>query len=110
MTQKQEAEVERLWQSARYLPQTVRLLGTRYRALFVAYAQQHPSKGEARAVADAMAFVHWMLRQDRVGLMPLEQKALRGDETRLRRRFRLKRDGASVSAVEKWKITQWLGL
>lgn len=107
---KDEAEVERLWQAARYIPQTVRLLGTRYRALFVAYAEQYGSEGQARAVADALAFVEFMFRQDRVALLPLEQKALRSDEKKLRRRFRLKRADGKVSAVEKWKVLQWLGL
>ncbi len=108
--QKQQEEVERLWQAARYIPQTVRLLGTRYRALFVAFAEQCGSDGEARAVADALAFIEFMFRQDRVGLLPLEQRALRADERELRRRFRLKRQDGKVTAVEKWKVLQWLGL
>ena len=106
----QEAALERLWQAARYLPQSVRLLGTRYRSLFVAYAQQFNSEGQARAVADALAFVDFMFKQNRVGLLDLEQKALRRDERALRRRFRLARQSGSVSAVEKWKILQWLRL
>lgn len=106
----QHAEVERLWQAARYLPQTVRLLGTRYRALFVAFAEQTKSQGEARAVADALGFVDFTLRQDRVGLLPPEQRALRDDERKLRRRFRLRRADGVVSACEKWKVLQWLHL
>ena len=36
---KEAPNVERLWQAARFMPQTVRLLGTRYRSLFLAYGQ-----------------------------------------------------------------------
>lgn len=104
----QEAALERLWQAARFLPQSVRLLGTRYRSLFVAYAQQFNSEGQARAVADALAFVDFMFKQNRVGLLDPEQKALRMDARALRRRYRLSRQSGSVSAVEKWKILQWL--
>lgn len=108
---KEEAVVvERLWQTARFLPQSVRLLGTRYRALFTAYAQQVQAEGEAAPVADAIAFVDFMFRQNRVGLLEPEQRALRADERVLRRRYRLNRDGKTVKAVEKWKILQWLRL
>jgi hypothetical protein len=103
-----DAAVERLWQAARFLPQSVRLLGTRYRSLFVAYAQQVTPEGDSPAVADALGFVDFMFRQNRVGLLDPEQRALRRDERALRRRFKLKRRGDSVSAVEKWKILQWL--
>jgi hypothetical protein len=99
--------VDRLWQSARFLPQTVRLLGTRYRALFMAYAQQNDV---AAAVADAMAFADFMFKQNRVALLVPEQRAVREDARRLRRRFRLKRQGRVVNAQEKWKILQWLRL
>lgn len=102
--------VERLWQSARYMPRSVRLLGTRYRSMFVAYAQDWRPDGEASAVADALAFIEFMLRQDRVALLPPEQQALRGDGKMLRRRYRLKRKDGMVSAVERWKILQWLRL
>ena len=102
--------VERLWLSARFLPQSVRLLGTRYRALFLAYAAQCQPAGEDAPIADAMAFVDFMLRQDRVGLLAPEQRALQRDARELRRRFRLRRDGPRISAVEKWKILQWLNL
>ena len=104
------AHVERLWQTARFLPQSVRLLGTRYRALFVAYAAQVSSQGEGAPVADALAFIDFMFRQNRVGLLDPELRALRSDEKALRRRFRLSRDGQTVKAVEKWKILQWLHL
>ena len=40
---------------AQFLPQTVRLLGTRYRALFLAHAQLCRPQGDAGAVADALA-------------------------------------------------------
>lgn len=103
-------DVERLWQAARFMPQTVRLLGTRYRSLFLAYGQLCQSEGEARPVADAMAFLKFMKRQDRVALLPPEQRAVRDDERVLRRRFRLKKHGETVHAVEKWKVFQWLGL
>ncbi|MBI4375143.1 MAG: hypothetical protein HY549_01715 [Elusimicrobia bacterium] len=110
----QPPPVERLWQAARYLPQSVRLLGTRYRTLFLAYAQQcsvESSNGKAPpAVADAMAFIEFMFLQNRVGLLPPEQRALHQDQRALRRRFRLRRHGITVSATEKWKICQWLGL
>lgn len=102
--------VERLWQSARFLPRTVRLLGTRYRTLFLAYAQEHEAAGKAPAVADAMAFVDFMFRQDRIALLPPEHEALRHDQRTLRRRFRLKRRQRLVEAVEKWRILQWLHL
>lgn len=102
--------VERLWQTAGHLPQSVRLLGTRYRTMFLAYAQDFHAQGDAAQVADALAFVDFMLSQSRVALLGPEQRALRSDASRLRRRFRLKRQGANVSAVEKWKILQWLRL
>lgn len=100
----------RLWQAARYMPRSVRLLGTRYRALFLAYAEQTQAAGDAPAVADAMAFVDFMFRQDRLGLLGPEKQALRGDQKPLRRRFRLRREGATVTVTEKWKVLQWLGL
>lgn len=102
--------VERMWRTARFLPQSVRLLGTRYRALFLAHAQQCKPRGDAAAVADALAFVDFMFRQERVGLLDNERTALRGDARALRRRFRLLRRGEAVSAREKWKILQWVGL
>ena len=104
------AHVERLWQSARFLPQSVRLLGTRYRALFVAYAHQCSSEGESAAVADAMAFIDFMFRQNRLALLAPEMRALRNDERALRRRFKLSRQGSTVRATAKWKIRQWLRL
>jgi len=102
--------VERLWQSARFLPRTVRLLGTRYRTLFMAYAQDHRSEGKAPEVADAMAFIDFMFRQDRIALLPPEHEALHHDQRGLRRRFWLKRRDRKVEAVEKWRILQWLRL
>ncbi len=102
--------VERLWKTARYLPQTVRLLGTRYRTLFLAHAQRCRPKGDAAVVADALAFMDYLAKQERVGLLGPERAALRSDSSALRRRFRLRRDGESVEAVEKWKILQWLRL
>lgn len=108
MTPAQGPHVERLWQAARYLPQSVRLLGTRYRSLFLAYAQQHESQGEAAAVADAMAFIDFMHGQNRLALLEPEQQALLNDHRALQRRYRLKRQGTVVRAVEKWKVLQWL--
>lgn len=102
--------VERLCRTARFLPQTVRLLGTRYRALFLAHAQSCRPRGDAAPVADAMAFVDFMFRQERVGLLDIERSALRGDARALGRRFRLRRDGAQVEAVERWKLLRWIGL
>jgi len=110
MDKDESARVERLWQAARFLPQSVRFLGTRYRALFLAFAQDHQPEGEATAVADAIAFIDFMFRQNRVGLLAPEQRALRADARVLRRRFRLKRHEGKIRAVEKWKILQWLGL
>lgn len=110
MDKEESARVERLWQAARFLPQSVRFLGTRYRALFLAFAQDHQPDGDAAPVADAMAFIDFMFRQNRVGLLPPEQRALRADVRVLRRRFRLKRHGKNIKAVEKWKVLQWLGL
>jgi hypothetical protein len=104
------APVDRLWKAARYLPQTVRLLGTRYRGLFLAHAATCRPKGEAGVVADALAFADYLATQERVGLLGPERAALRGDARALRRRFRLRREGDEVSAVEKWKILQWIGL
>ena len=95
--------VERLWKTARYLPQTVRLLGTRYRTLFLAHAQRCKPRGEAGVVADALAFMEYLSKQERVGLLAPERTALR-------RRYRLRRDGDEVEAIEKWKILQWLRL
>lgn len=102
--------VERLWKSAQFLPETVRLLGTRYRSLFLAHAQTCRPRGEAAPVADALAFVDFMKRQERVGLLDNERAALRGDARALSRRFRLRREGAEVEAVEKWKPLRWIGL
>jgi hypothetical protein len=104
------AHVERLWQAARYLPQSVRLLGTRYRSLFVAHAHQTKPTGNLAPVADALAFVDFMLRQSRVALLENERRALRADDRALRRRFRLTRRPGEVAAFEKWKIRQWLRL
>ncbi len=102
--------VERLWKTARYLPQTVRLLGTRYRTLFLAHAQRCRPRGEAGVVADALAFADYLAKQERVGLLDPERTALRRDAKALRRRFRLRRDGDEIEAIEKWKILQWLRL
>ena len=96
--------VERLWKTARYLPQTVRLLGTRYRTLFLAHAQRCRPRGEAGVVADALAFADYLSKQER------ERTALARDARVLRRRFRLRRDGDAIEAIEKWKILQWLRL
>ncbi len=108
MSRDPNGHVERLWQAARFLPRSVRLLGTRYRSLFLAYAQQCSPAGEAKAVADALGFIEFMFRQNRVALLPPELRALSQDERRLRRRYRLKRQGDTLSAVEKWRILQWL--
>ncbi len=102
--------VDRLWKSAQFLPQTVRLLGTRYRALFLAHARLCRPEGDAAAVADALVFADWMFRQERVGLLDNERDALKRDARALRRRFRLHRRGEAAEAVEKWKLTQWIGL
>jgi hypothetical protein len=102
--------IDRLWKSAQFLPQSVRLLGTRYRALFLAHAQLCRPRGEGAPIADALAFVDWMFRQERVGLLDNERSALRADSRALSRRFRLKRDGPSIEVVEKWKPFQWIGL
>lgn len=102
--------VDRLWRSAQFLPQTVRLLGTRYRALFLAHAQMCRPHGDAAPIADALAFADWMTRQERVGLLDNERAALRRDARALSRRFRLRRKGAEIEAVEKWKPLQWIGL
>ena len=102
--------VERMWRTSQFLPQSVRLLGTSYRALFLAHAQQCKPQGDAAPVADALAFVDFMFHQERVGLLDNERTALRGDARALRRRFRLLRQGDSISAREKWRILQWVGL
>ncbi len=102
--------VDRLWKSAQFLPQTVRLLGTRYRALFLAHAQLCRPLGDAGPIADALAFADWMTHQERVGLLDNERAALRRDARALARRYRLRRRGETVEAVEKWKPLQWIGL
>jgi hypothetical protein len=102
--------VDRLWKTAEFLPQTVRLLGTRYRSLFLAHAQLCRPEGDGAPVADALAFVDFMFRQERVGLLDNERTALRRDARALKRRFRLRRNGETVGVVEKWKLLQWLGL
>ena len=102
--------VDRLWKSAEFLPQTVRLLGTRYRSLFLAHAQSCRPRGQGAPVADALAFVDFMFRQERVGLLDNERSALRRDARALSRRFRLRREGDAVEVVEKWKPLQWIGL
>ena len=102
--------VTRLWKAAQHLPRTVRLLGTRYRALFLAYAPHSQPRGNAPTIADALGFVDFMAYQERVGLLEDERDALRGDGRALRRRFRLRRDGERIEAVEKWKLLQWIGL
>lgn len=102
--------VDRLWKTARFLPQTVRLLGTRYRSLFLAHATRCRPEGDGGEIADALAFVDFMFKQERVGLLANEQAALRGDARALRRRFRLRREGDTIRAIEKWKILQWIGL
>lgn len=102
--------VERLWKTAQFLPQTVRLLGTRYRSLFLAHAQDCRPQGDGAPVADALAFVDFMFRQERVGLLDQERSALRADARALSRRFRLRRDGSAIGVVEKWKPLQWIGL
>lgn len=102
--------VDRLWKTAQFLPQTVRLLGTRYRELFTVHARQCQPRGGAAPVADALAFAQYMLQQERLGLLDNERTALRGDARALGRRFRLRREGENVEAIEKWKIFQWIGL
>ena len=102
--------VQRLWKTAEFLPQTVRLLGTRYRSLFLAHAKICRAQGDGAPVADALAFVDFMFRQERVGLLDNERSALREDARVLTRRFRLRRDGQTVAIVEKWKPLQWIGL
>jgi len=105
-----ETATERLWHCALFLPESARLLGTRYRVLFLAYAPRTQPQGEVPAVADALAFLDFSLRQSRIALLPPELAALRRDSRRLRRRFRLSRQGSAISAVERWKVLQWLGL
>lgn len=100
--------VERLWQTSRFIPQSVRLLGTRYRSLFLAYARQCEPSGDHAAIADALSFIEFMLKQNRVALLELERRALHNDARQLRRRFRLHREGGVISARERWKILQWL--
>lgn len=102
------AEVDRLWKTSRFLPQSVRLLGTRYRALFLAHARQCDPTGPDPAVADALAFLEFMAGQERLALLAPEQRALKADGRPLRRKFRLKRDGRAIAAIERWRILQWL--
>ena len=110
MTRLKGEEVERLWRCAAFLPRSVRLLGTRYRPLFAAYAQDTSPAGDNTAAADALAFVDFMFRQDRMAILEPERHALVEDGRRLRRRFNLRRQGGRIEAVERWRIWQWLGL
>jgi len=100
----------RLWRCARYLPESARLLGTRYRALFMRYAPGTRPEGEAPAVADALAFADYMLRQNRIALLAPEFAALRRDSRHLRRLYSLLRSGEAVTAVPKGRLRRWLGL
>lgn len=100
----------RLWRTARYLPETARLLGTRYRALFLAYAPGVRPEGEAGAVADALAFADFLLGQHRIVLLAPEISALRRDSRHLGRGWRLRRQGETVSAEPKSRLRRWLGL
>jgi hypothetical protein len=100
----------RLWRSARYLPETARLLGTRYRALFLSYAPSARPEGESAAVADALAFADFLLGQHRIALLASELAALRRDSRHLRRLYRLLRRGDAVSAAPKGRLRRWLGL
>ncbi|MCX5794052.1 MAG: hypothetical protein NTY77_00980 [Elusimicrobia bacterium] len=100
----------RLWLCARYLPETARLLGTRYRALFLSYAPRTRPEGDAATVADALAFADFMLGQQRIALLAPELSALRRDARHLQRRYRLLRRGEAVTAVPKGKLRRWLGL
>ena len=77
---------------------------------FAAYAEDCSPTGPEPAIADALAFIEFMFRQNRVALAVTEYNALRSDRRMLVRRFRLKREGNSISVVEKWKILQWLHL
>jgi hypothetical protein len=100
----------RLWLCARYLPETARMLGSRYRALFLAFAPLTRPEGDAAPVADALAFADFMLRQHRIALLAPELSALRRDARHLRRRYSLLRRGEVVTAVPKGRIRRWLGL
>jgi hypothetical protein len=100
----------RLWLCARYLPETARLLGTRYRALFLSYSPGTRPEGEDATVADALAFADFMLGQQRITLLAPELSALRRDARHLRRRYHLLRDGDVVTAAPKGRLRRWLRL
>ena len=102
--------VERLCKTSRFIPRSVRLLGTRYRPLFLAHARLCEPAGEHAVIADALSFVDFMLGQNRVALLEPERRALLGDARHLRRRYKLRREGNAISARERWRILQWLGL
>ena len=110
MGTKSSEATHRLWLCARYLPETVRLLGTRYRALFLAYAPRTRPEGDAAAVADALSFADFMRGQHRIALLVPEISALRRDARHLRRLYRLLRRGEVVTAVPKGRLRRWLGL
>ncbi|MDD5657724.1 MAG: hypothetical protein PHF00_10780 [Elusimicrobia bacterium] len=101
---------ERLWLCSRFLPESALRLGKRYRAMFLVYANGVRPGGKLAVVADAMAFAEFSTRQRRVALNPAELATLRREARRLRRRYRLARDGAAVTAVEKGALRRWLGL
>lgn len=103
-------DVERLWRASQFIPQSVRLLGTRYRPLFLAHARHVEPAGENTAVADALAFIDFMFTQERIALLDPERKALRNDARQLKRKYKLVREGTAISARERWKILQWLSL
>lgn len=103
-------DVERLWRASQYIPRSVRLLGTRYRPLFLAHAKLVEPAGDHAPVADALSFIEFMFRQVRVALLDPERKALRSDARLLKRRFSLRSEGKIITARERWMILQWLNL
>ena len=110
MSKTEATATRRLWHSARFLPESARMLGTRYRALFLSYAPGARPEGDAAAVADALAFAEFMLAQHRIALLASEFSALRRDAGHLRKLYSLRREGDVVSAVPKGRLRRWLGL
>jgi hypothetical protein len=92
------------------LPESARLLGSRYRAMFLAYAPGTKPWGEASIAADALAFAEFTLGQRRVALNPPELGVLRREARRLRRRYVLTREGEKVRVTEKGPLRRWLGI
>ncbi len=101
---------KRLWRASLFLPESTRLLGTHYRFIFEAHAAESLPAGESPAAADALAFIEFALRQERIALSPRQAAAMRRDARRMGRRFKLSRRDNTVSVRERYRWLRWIGL